>query len=151
MTDEYRVQVTGLKELQKALRQFDDDLPKELKVRFLEIAGRVADIARANVPARSGRARASVKPHGTLKGASVWGGGARVPYYPWLDFGGGDPHRRGVTPNRLGGSAFRRPFIEGGRYIYPAVKDQRQETMDAAMDALREAVTDAGLGWEEFG
>jgi hypothetical protein len=148
VNDEYRVQVTGLRELQAALRRINADLPKELKARFLEIARTVSTKASAKVPRITGQAAASVKPHGTLRGASVTGGGARTPYFPWLDFGGGDPHRRGVTPNRSGGEG-RRPFVPGGRYLYPAAAEQGSATYDAAQAAVRDVAKKAGFDVQE--
>ncbi|WP_307962251.1 hypothetical protein [Salinispora arenicola] len=48
----------------------------------------VVDWARPRVSRRSGRAARSLRVASTGKAVRVRAGGARVPYYPWLDFGG---------------------------------------------------------------
>ena len=131
------VKVTGLRELGKAFKQIDDDLPKELKGEFLGIARRVANVVVQRMPFRDGQAAASVGARATVRGASIVAGGA--PYYQWLDFGGsvGRGHKAGVA----GSGSVKRVFIKGGRYIYPALADERKRT-EAAVDA---AVTHTAL------
>lgn len=137
---EWKVEITGLREFQAALKKMDRDLPRQLAKQFKSIAGKVAGQARGTVPHRSGDAAGSIKASGTQKGAFVTGGGARVPYYPWLDFGGAVGRRKSV----------KRDFLPGGRYIYPAAHDLSGETFDAAQDAIRDAAKGAGFGWLEF-
>lgn len=148
---EYRVQVTGLREFQAALKKLDTGLPGELKGKFLGIAERIASTISSQVPrGPTGRASSSVKAHGTLKGASVTAGGTRAPYYPWLDFGGsiGSRNAPGHAPGK---GVNQRGFIPEGRYMYPAIHDARDETEAAAKDALRDVARHAGFGWDELG
>jgi hypothetical protein len=137
---EYKVQITGLREFQSALKHLDVNLPAELKARFLDIATRISGIIAGKVPSLSGRAAGSVKAHGIAKGATVTAGGARVPYYPWLDFGGGVGRAKSIQ----------RAFVPEGRYMYPTIHDEREETEAAAKDALRDTAKRAGFGWDEL-
>jgi hypothetical protein len=136
---EYKVQVTGLREFSSALKHLDANLSQELKAHFLVIATRISGIIASRVPSLSGRAARSVKAHGTMKGATITAGSASVPYYPWLDFGGKRPR-----------DSKGRPFVPEGRYMYPAIHDEREATEAAARDALHDAAKKAGWGWEDF-
>ena len=140
MDGEYKVQVTGLREFSSALKKLDANLSQELKAHFLVIATRISGIIASRVPSLSGRAARSVKAHGTMKGATITAGSASVPYYPWLDFGG----------NVGRGKSVQRPFVPEGRYMYPAIHDEREATEAAARDALHDAAKKAGWGWEDF-
>lgn len=132
-----KVEVKGVRELNKALRQVDSDLPKEMKVGFIRIAQRMVGFIQPRVPSLTGAAASSVEAKSTQRGASIRGGGSSAPYYPWLDFGGsvGRGHKPGA-----GGGAIRRPIIKTGRYIYPTIgqhePDIRQE-VDQMMDGLQ--------------
>lgn len=112
-----RVEIEGLKDIQKRLRDLDPALAKELKDVNLSVADMVADIARAKVPHDSGDARATVKAKGQQRYAYIRAGGRKAPYYPWLDFGGKVGRERSVV----------RPFLGEGRYIYPTVAQQRDK------------------------
>jgi hypothetical protein len=131
----YSVQVTGLKEFVKAIKQVDPEHAKELR----KLLNRAADVivreARPRVPQVSGRASSTVKPQSTQKMARVVGGGNRAPYYGWLDFGGwGGTKKQNY-----------RPMIREGRYIYAAYHDKRQEFFDEAELSIRTAAANAGL------
>lgn len=140
MSGEYKVQITGLREFESALKKLDAGLMPELKAQFLGIANRIAGIIAGKVPVLTGAAAGSVTAHGTLKGAQITAGGARVPYYPWLDFGG--------SVGR--GKANLRPFVPEGRYMFPVIHSEREATEAAAKDALRIVARSAGFGWEEL-
>lgn len=122
----YRLQVTGLKELQGALRRVDADLPKELRKTLNGVSQLVIDYAKPRVPSRTGRAAASLKVRSSQREARIAAGGSRAPYYPWLDFGG-----------RVGkGRSVKRPFYREGRYIYPGLRANSAkitEVMEAAV------------------
>lgn len=129
------IKIKGVAEIQAALKEMDGESQKRLKVVFDDAAEMVAARARTKIPTRSGRARGSVRARSSQREARVMGGGARVAYYPWLDFGGRVGRRRSVT----------RPVIKGGRYIYPALAETRDEVYDTLVAALRDLATDAGL------
>lgn len=129
------IQIEGLTEFRKALKELDNDLPKALRMAFNEAADTVADDARVRVPRDSGTARGSVKTASTQRYARVKGGGNKAPYYPWLDFGGKiprGPHRR---------------FLHNGRYIYNAYFKHRDsgDFGDNLSDALIKVAKTAGL------
>lgn len=139
------VKVTGLAELGRAFKQVDAELPKELKTRFLAIAQRVVGDVQQRMPRRSGRAQGSVKARASVRGASIAAGGRAAPYYQFLDFGG--TTGRGHTSS--GGGSVKRPFVKGGRYIYPALADQRDEIGAAVDKAIKEAAESAGFTTRE--
>jgi hypothetical protein len=127
------IRIEGLNEFVRALKKLDSDLPKVLRVAFNDAGQTIITEARSKVPARSGRARASVRAQSTPKAFRITGGSKRVPYYPWLDFGG-------ITP--IGG---RRPFIKDGRYIYASYFKHRDETAVLLEKALTDAARAAGV------
>lgn len=130
-----RVEIEGLKEIQKQLRDLDPDLAKELKQINLAVADMVADMARANVPSKSGAARSTVKAKGEQRYAVIKAGGRKAPYYPWLDFGG----RRGQEQKQS------RPFIDAGRYLWPTVGRQRQKVVTEYVIGIGQLLDKAGL------
>jgi hypothetical protein len=142
VTDKFRVEVTGLRELQGAFKQLEGNLPKELRVSFKALADHVVGVAQQRMPYISGEAAKSLRPRATQRGASIafpaggrpWQGEVGG-YYPWLDFGGTTGRGRvaaGGYTNAKGkfvnshakatrGGAINRPVIKGGRYLYPAI------------------------------
>lgn len=130
------VQVRGLKEVQKALKAIDKDLPKGLRTEFLVVARAVVGTAQGNAPRVSGRAAGSIRPRAAQTGAGIAFGGNAAPYFPWLDFGGttGKGHRPGVPKS---GSVEREwkgnPGGEG-RYVYPAIRAHEDDIIEAAGD-----------------
>jgi hypothetical protein len=108
------ITVEGLAQFSRNLKKIDNDLPKALRVALNQGSGLVVDFAHRNMPARSGRARRSVKAISTRTEARVKGGGTRAPYYPWLDFGG----RVGRGRTGKGTGSVHRRFVRDGRYIY---------------------------------
>lgn len=133
--DDVKVTVVGLVDLQKALRQIDKGLGKELAVGLAEAAQIVADAAAPTVPRRTGRAAASIKVRKRQTSAALAVGGTAAPYFPWLDFGG-------VT-GRGGGA--RRPFKPGGRYIYPALSRKNSQVKAKVDEVLERLARRAGF------
>jgi bacteriophage HK97-gp10 putative tail-component len=135
VANDARIQVTGLRDLQKGLRQIDRDLPKELRKGLNEVAEVVITAARPLVPRRTGRAQESMKVRSTQRAAQIAVGGTVAPYFPWLDFGG-----------RVGrAKAVRRPFLKEGRYIYPTLKAKRPELNEKIDEMLRRLAEQAGF------
>lgn len=130
-----RIQVIGLREFRANLRQVHRNLPRAVR----RVANKAADIvvaeARPRVPLgppEKGHALMSIRSASTQSSGRVKGGGARFPYYPWLDFGGHVGRNASVS----------RPVRRGGRYIYPAFVDKRDEIteeMDRGIHQLAEA------------
>lgn len=129
------IKVVGLRDLAKALRAIDRDLPKELGVGLAKASAIVADAMRPKIPRRTGRARASVKVRRKQSAAVLAVGGARVPYYGWLEFGG-----------KVGrGGATRRPFIPNGRYLYPTLADKDAEVKAQIDEVVARLAVRAGF------
>lgn len=129
------VKVKGLAEFTRNLKLLDRDLPKAVRVAFNDAADVIVDDAKPRVPRRSGRAAGSIRARSTRTKARITGGGARAPYYPWLDFGGRVGRRKSV----------KRPVLADGRYIYNAYFRRKGEFKEAMEDALLDVVRKAGL------
>lgn len=140
-----QVEVRGIRELATAFKKIDSDLPDEFKVAFLGIAERVVSKAQSGVPTISGRAAGSIKPRATTRGASVAFGGTAAPYFPWLDFGGTTGRGHGTG----GGGSIMRPWLGRpngeGRYVYPAISSERDNTAAAAEKAVTDVAARAGF------
>lgn len=135
MTGDKVIQVHGLPELQRALRQIDQALPRELAAALQGAAEIVRKHAEPMIPRISGDARASVRTRKSAKGAMLATGGSKAPYYPWLDFGGAVGRGRSVH----------RDFIPGGRYIYPALAEKGPEVEAKVDKILKEMAIRAGF------
>lgn len=129
------IKIQGLTEFNRNLRRLNGDLPKALRLAQNEGAQIVVDWAQPKVPRKSGRAARSVKAKSTRTASRVEGGGKRVPYYPWLDFGGR------VGPKR----SVKRPFDKSGRYIYPGYQRNRDQVHDVLVKGLLQVARDAGV------
>jgi hypothetical protein len=149
------INVTGLRELRSALRKIDKGLLAELRDEMKDAVDVVAQDVRAHIPTNTGRAAASVRATAGGNTFYIKAGGARVPYYGWLDFGGRLPDKR-VSGKRAmdGGSLMHpvkhvrganRPKIREGRYLYPAIRRQTPKIIDAAGDAVDNAARKAGF------
>lgn len=112
-------------ELQSALRQVGDEVGDVVLSELEQIAQGVAADARGRVPHRSGRAQLSYR----ARGAAVSFGDG-VPYVPWLEFGGNVGRKGSVT----------RPYIRGGRYLYPTLAES-MDTIEDRIDDLISAMT----------
>lgn len=127
------IRITGLNEFVTALKRLDSEAPKVLRVAFNDAGGTILREARAGVPTKTGAAKASVKARSTPKSFRIVGGSKRVPYYPWLDFGG-------TTP--IGGT---RQFRAEGRYIYASYFKHRDELAGLLEVALIDAARSVGV------
>jgi hypothetical protein len=112
-----------------------------MRLALNDAANVIVDDAKPRVPARSGRARASVKARSTQSQSRVVGGGNKAPYYPWLDFGG--RVGRGRTGPNTG--SVHRTFIRNGRYIYNAYFRNRGEYATILEASLVKIARDAGV------
>lgn len=129
------VRIDGLAEFNRNLRKLDSDLPKALRLAMNDAVGIVVDYARPRVPRRTGRAQATIKAKSTRTEARVSAGSKRVPYFPWLDFGGKTGRNRSVD----------RPFFKEGRYLYKGLVVKRAEFTDRLERALVGVAESAGV------
>jgi hypothetical protein len=129
------IQIEGLADLRRSLRALDADSPKAIRLAANRAAGIVVDEAQRGVPTRSGKARKSIKARSTQTAAKITSGGNKAPYMPWLDYGGAVGRERSI----------KRPFIAGGRYVYPALAATRKQVEEAFREELRVIADAAGL------
>lgn len=129
------IKVAGLNQFVRALRKLDSDLPKMVRVANNAVAQIVLDYAIPRVPRRSGRAVSTLKARSTGKLVRVQAGGTKAPYYPWLDFGGAVGRKKSV----------KRPFYTDGRYLYVALRANRDKVQAALETSLVDTARAAGL------
>jgi hypothetical protein len=134
------IQITGLREFRKSLKEMDGDLAKRIRLVGNDAAKLVVQDAAPKVPlgpGRKGHARYSIKVRSTQTAVRVAEGGKRYPYMPWLDFGGTIRHykRKGI----------RRPFRYEGRYIWSTWHDRQEDVSKMLQDGLAALAADAGL------
>ena len=134
---ETAIRIEGLAEFVRNLRKLDRELPKALRIAMNQAAQLVVDDASPHVPTRSGRAVRSIKTVSTPTSVRVKAGGARAPYFPWLDYGGRVGRRK----------ATRRAFLKEGRYLYPAYFRKRDSGQIQAIlnRALLDVAAQAGV------
>ena len=129
------IRINGLNEYVRSLKKLDSDLPKVLRVAFNAAGEEIITDARRQVPSVSGKAKGSIRASSTQRAFRISGGSKRVPYYPWLDFGG-----------KVGrGKSVNRPFRREGRYIYASYYKHRDELAPLLETALIDAARAAGV------
>lgn len=134
-----KVEVRGLRELGSAFNKLDREAAAELKHELTGAAQEVVGLVQSRVEKLTGAAAGSVKAKGSTRGASIAFGGTAAPHYPWLDFGG-----------KVGrGDSIERPFIQGGRYVYPAIAERSDATNEAIDGAVKRAAQRAGFDTQE--
>src|ERR1051325_180058 len=131
-----QLEVRGLKELARKVRGADKSLARELQQTNKSVAKRVADEVRPEVPFFTGAAAQSVRARATAQRASVIAGGAKAPYYPWLEFGGT------IQPK---GAPITRPKVKGGRSLFPVIARERDHDVDAYVAALNDVLRRTNL------
>lgn len=129
------IKIDGLAEFQKALRQMDADLPKQLRLILNQASDIVIDWAVPKIPRKTGRAAGSVKARSSQRESRVAMGGRRAPYMPWLDFGG----KAGP------GKTIERPFLSKGRYLYAGLYANAEDVQKVMERGLAELAASAGL------
>ncbi len=150
MVEVVGTEVEGLIAMKKAFRLARDGTQKAIQRRLKDVATLVASEVAGRVPVRSGRAASSVRALATQESASVAAGGAKAPYYAFLDFGGSTG--RGHVPGAAdSGSVKREWYGKGGsgsgegRYLYPAIRDMSEVIASETGAAIHEALHDAGF------
>lgn len=133
--DNAAIHVKGLDELRRKLAKADKRMARELGQAGKAAADIVAKDARLRVPARSGRARKSVRAVAARGGGAVRGGGKAAEYYPWLDFGGRVGRKQSVVRKR----------ISEGRYIYPSLERNRGAVRESYAEGVRAVLKSNGL------
>ena len=138
-----RVEIPGLADLRSDLKGLPKDVKRAAEKEFEEVAEIVASAAARRVPSRTGNAINTIRAKGTIGGGSIVAGGPDAPYYQWLDFGGRDPQ----TGNSIEEGPWRGSGAgpTGGRFIYPAIKENARDILRAAEQAVDRAARKAGF------
>lgn len=119
------VKLHGVKELNRAFKQVEGGLSRELRIEFKAVAEAIVSRTRPKVPRVTGAAQASVRPRATSTGASIVGGAGRAePYYRSLEF------------KNLGAP---------GRFIYPTIAESTEVIGRGADEALETVIKRAGF------
>lgn len=124
------IRIEGLRELNKALREVDEALPKEMRSNLKAVADRVASKAAGRVPRRSGKLASSIRGLASQKSASIAEGTARVPYAGSFEFGGWPKGR---------------PYLKEGRVLFPTAQESEDEVVEAVTEAIEGLIRKAGL------
>lgn len=119
------IRITGLVELQRALKAADGESQKQLRVVLNEAAEVVAAEARKHVPVRTGAARKSYRAQSGQRDAKVIAGTTKVNYVRVLEFGGRAPRE--------------------GRYLLPAWNKKRAAVTTMLEESLVALARNAGF------
>jgi hypothetical protein len=129
------IKVTGLREFNRDLKKIDKDLPKVLRLANNDVAQLIVDWAKPKFPKKTGAAARTVKVASTRTEVRVREGSAKVPYVPWLDFGGRVGRARSI----------KRAFYSDGRYLWPGLIANREQATERLAERLMEVCRAAGV------
>lgn len=138
------IRIDGLADLRRTLKRMENvEASVDLRTGLKRAADEVAQDAKGRLPSRTGAARSSLRATSGGNRAYVAGGGARVPYYGWLDFGSRNPQLG--NPRSVGPWAGSGKGPDKGRAIYPAIDARETEVVRLVEHAVSEALRKAGL------
>lgn len=133
------IRVTGLKELAKALREIDKDLPKEMSAGSQQVAQHIVDratTAAASVGPMQRKAARSLAAARQQKMAAIKYGGARYPFAMGAEFGGGKYGAGNPKPGS-GGRGFTTQFrpwrgnsSDAGYFLYPTIRRESDRIVE---------------------
>lgn len=119
----------GLRELPGEMDDAAERLAKGAEDLEVDLATQIARLARHNAERGklTGASQGSIRSQGPVVTA-----GSGVPWYGFADFGG----------SVGAGRRIKRPYIKGGRWLFPAVKEanvlqQAEKTLDKALGNLQ--------------
>ncbi len=135
-----RIDPASLTAFRNALKGIDTGAPKVLRKGLRQASKIITDEARTRMPRKTGKARSSLKPRASSDKASLEMGGAKAPYFGFLDYGNKVRAMGGVGR----GDSVPRDFKPKGRYVYPAIADKGDAVIQH-MDQLFEQL------FEQFG
>ena len=142
------IKVKGLREFQASLKEMDGESQKLLRVVLNKAADVVVKVAQGKASRDTKRGAASIKASSSQREAKVKGGGAKLPWYPFMDFGGSVG--RGHIPRKADSGAIKRPFYAAkGRYIYKAYHETKDEVHDVLVKELIQLAKDSGFDVEQ--
>lgn len=136
MTD--AVRITGLRDVQRALRQVDRTLPRELRKAGNAAAQVIVDEgkARATTPQQR-KAAESLRPRSDQRGVRVaLGNASRYPFALGAEFGS-------ITYPQF--PAFRGSGSGAGYFLWPAIRANRERVAGLFLDGVDTITRQAGL------
>ena len=144
------VQIDGLVQLQRDLRQLDAALPKELRKVNLDVAKLVAQRAQARARGLGGvnaAAAGSIKALAQQRNAAVQiRATAAIPFALGAEFGAGhDSRRHRKTGMYRGYNQFpiwRGNGADAGYAVYPTIRDSNSAIVEAYQQRLTELLTE---------
>lgn len=136
------IRIEGLVDMQRALKALDGETQKQLRVALNTAATIVAKGAIRRAPLKSGALRASIRESSQQRSASVSEGSAKAPYAGFVDYGNVVHGGRGSVGKW---DQVPRPFIAGGRILYPAFLAQRTNIIAVLNKALHDLARESGL------
>lgn len=119
---------TGVARLEAEIEKLGSGVERALLNVSADIADDVLAYVRARIPRVTGRAAGTYVVGRSSTGTEITFGGPQAPYVPWLEFGG-----------KAGRSGAKRPYVPGGRYLYPgirAVSEEWEQEIIRALDGL---------------
>lgn len=126
------IDVVGLKDFQRELRQMDKAWAKELRVANKKAAEPIAKDTRSSFASRPGvapKVAASVKVLAEQRSASIKIGGDKYPYAMGSEFG--SIQFKQFPPHRGSGS-------EAGYSLYPSIRSNRENVINVYGDLIDE-------------
>lgn len=136
------VNVEGLRELNKSLKEMGPEFPREMRLANKEIATSVLEAARSRAFSLGGVAAKTAPTLRVSAGTTSAGvalGGTRAPYAAGAEFGGGrTPTTRQFKPWRGKGS-------DAGYFLYPTIRDNAEEIEAQYREALDDLIARVGL------
>ena len=137
---DFKIESDDLKALRKHARKFkDDDLKVRLKTTNRAAAQVVVDKAQPLAPVATGKLRDSIRALGGPSGGAVAGGGAKVPYFGWIDFGGAIKFK---TKQR---EPIVREFHKEGRILWKALHETRDKIKAQYESDMKALLKEYGL------
>jgi hypothetical protein len=137
------IQVRGIKDLQKALRQINEDLPKELATANQHVAQHVVTKARARAAGlgrMEARAAESLAAARQQRIAAIRYGGARYPMAMGAEFGAAQNTLRQTARGVMRGWNQFRPWrgsdSNAGYILFPTLRAESDQIVDLYGDVL---------------
>ncbi len=146
-----RVDMEGIRDVQKALRAVDKDLPKQLRAAGNTAAQIVVDAARSRASTRlERRAGRSLKVSSQQRSVAVSLGGRGFPEAFGAEFGADDFRLRTRRSGRYIGYRQFKPWrgsgAGAGYFFYPAIRAKQPEVLRVYLQEVDWLVAAAGLG-----
>lgn len=116
---------TGVAHLELELEKLGSQVERALRNVSKDIADDVLSYVRSRIPRVTGNAAGTYRVGQGSTGVQISFGGPQAPYVPWLEFGG-----------RAGRSGATRPYVPGGRYLYPGIRAVSQDWEDEILRAI---------------